>query len=217
MSLLLYSYWRSSAAYRVRIGLNLKGVDYRQEAINLAPAVSAQRAPTFRQINPQGRVPALATPDGLITQSGAILDWLEEVYPAPSFLPAGRVERARVRMIAQTIAADIHPLNNVSVLGYLSRVFGADNAATNAWYHHWLREGFDAIEALLRDWAVEGFVVGDRPTLAEIYIVPQLANARRFRFDLSPYPRLSAVGAAAEGLPAFVAAAPEAQADAVAS
>lgn len=217
MSLLLYSYWRSSAAYRVRIGLNLKGVDYRQEAINLAPAVSAQRAPTFRQINPQGRVPALATPDGLITQSGAILEWLEEVYPAPRFLPAGRVERARVRMIAQTIAADIHPLNNVSVLGYLSHAFGADNAATIAWYHHWLREGFDAIEALLRDWAVEGFVVEDRPTLAEIYIVPQLANARRFRFDLSPYPGLCAVGAAAEGLPAFVAAAPEAQADAVAS
>lgn len=209
----LFSYWRSSAAFRVRIALNLKGVDYRISPVNIAPAAAEHLGEAYLARNPEGRVPALATDQGVLSQSPAILDWLEARFPEPALLPADPWARAQVLSFANVIACDIHPLNNVSVLGALKRDFGADDEAVGRWYRGWIARGFAALEAKLAGRAGTAFAFSDAPGLAEVYLVPQMWNARRFETDLSPYPRLVAIDAAARALPAFRAAAPEAQPD----
>ena len=211
----LYDFWRSSAAYRVRIGLNLKGVEYEAVPINIAPGKDEQKSAAYRAANPQMRVPALETPQGVLTQSMAILDWLNTTYPAPSFLPTDPWDAAQARAFALTIATDIHPLNNLAPLAYLRERFGADEDAINAWYRHWIVVGFEALEAQLAARAATPFAFGDTPSLADICIVPQCANARRFKVDLGPFPRLVAIDAHARAHPAFERAAPENQKDAV--
>jgi maleylacetoacetate isomerase len=217
--LTLYSYWRSSAAYRVRIALNLKGLPHEVATVNIAPGKDEQRSPAHRAVNPQGRVPAIRVTDAdptTLNQSPAILEWLEEAYPTPALLPADPWARAQVRAFAATIACDIHPLNNLAPLAWLRTKHGADEEAVNAWYRHWIVLGFDALEAgLTRAKTDSGpWLFGNGPGLAEVYLVPQVYNARRFTVDLSPYPRLVAADTAARELAAFADAAPEAQPDA---
>jgi maleylacetoacetate isomerase len=211
MKPVLYDYWRSSAAYRVRIALHLKGVAFDQIAVDINPAVSEQAGPAFRAINPQGRVPALDIGAGVVlTQSLAIIDWLDASVPEPALLPADIVLAARVRAFALTIACDIHPLNNLAPLAYLRTAFGADEAAVNAWYHHWISEGFAALERMSEDWQ-HPWLSGEAPGLAEICLVPQMANARRFKVPLDAFPRLVAIDARCLQLEAFQRAAPERQ------
>jgi maleylpyruvate isomerase len=211
----LYDYWRSSAAYRVRIGFSLKDVPYEASPINILPGKDEQFAQSFRTKNPQMRVPALETTQGVLTQSLAILEWLDETYRDPPFLPKDAWERAQVRSFALTIATDIHPLNNLSSVGRLRSQFKADDAAVASWYVHWIRAGFAALEAQLAQRPARQFAFGDTPTLAEICLVPQCANARRFKFDFADFPRLAAIDERARAHPAFVKAAPENQKDAV--
>ena len=210
----LYDYWRSSAAYRVRIGLNLKGLRYDQVSISLAPGKEEQLLPAYRAVNAQARVPALDTPQGVLTQSLAILDWLDETHPEPPFLPAEPWARAQVRAFALAVACDIHPLNNSSVLARLKSQFGADDAAVGDWYRHWISVGFAALEQQAAARGDSAFAFGEQPTLADICLVPQMANARRFHTDLAPFPRLCAWDERARALPAFAVAAPENQKDA---
>jgi maleylacetoacetate isomerase len=214
MALLLHDYFRSSASYRVRIALNLKGLSYRQQAHHLAKG--EHRAPDYLGINPQGFVPALADGDVVITQSVAIIEYLEEAYPdTPRVLPATPAERARVRSLAAIVAADTHPLNNLRVLKYLETELGLDGNARRTWYHRWLKECFDALEARLRVEVETGrFCHGGTPTLADICLVPQIFNAKRFAFDLSPYPSIMRIFDAAQELDAFANAAPDRQPDA---
>ncbi|WP_112662997.1 maleylacetoacetate isomerase [Microvirga flavescens] len=206
----LYSYFRSSAAYRVRIALNLKGLSYSAVPVNLRQGEQLE-AP-YRSINPQGRVPALDIGDTILTQSPAILEYLEETHPEPPFLPADPEMRARIRAVSAIVGCDIHPLNNLSVLQYLKHTLGHDQAQIDAWYAHWIRQGFDAIERLIRPGS---YAFGAHPTLADIYIVPQVFNARRMDMALDAYPNIVAVDAACSGHPAFQAAAPDQQPDAV--
>jgi maleylacetoacetate isomerase len=215
IGLKLYDYWRSSAAYRVRIGLSLKGVAYESVPINIAPGKDEQKGEAYRAANPQMRVPALETPKGVLTQSLAILAWLETTYPEPSFLPADPWEAAQARAFALTIATDIHPLNNLAPLGYLRVKFKADEAAIEDWYRHWIRIGFEALEPQLAARQQSPFAFGEEPTLADICLVPQCANARRFKLDMSAFPRLTAIDAHARLHPAFIRAAPDHQKDAV--
>lgn len=203
--IVLYDFWRSSAAYRVRIALNLKAVAYRSEAVNLAEG--AQGAGAYRAINPQGFVPALAIDGQLLTQSLAIIDYLDATRPEPRLLPADPLRRAATRARALTIAADIHPLNNLRVLKWLRAELGADETAVNRWYHHWVAEGFAALEAGAPD---EGLLGGHAPDLADVCLVPQMANARRFEVPLEAYPKLVRIDEALRAIPAFAAAAPEA-------
>ncbi len=211
----LYDYWRSSAAYRVRVGLNLKSVAYESIPVNIAPGKDEQLAANFRSKNPQMRVPALETERGLLTQSLAILDWLDVTYPDPPFLPADPWAAAHARAFALTIATDIHPLNNLAPLAYLRSNFGADEAGVAAWYVHWIKLGFEALETQLSQRRATAFAFGDAPTIADICLVPQCANARRFKFDLSAFPRLTAIDERARAHTAFSKAAPENQKDAV--
>lgn len=211
----LYDYWRSSAAYRVRIGLNLKGVAYESIPVNIAPGKDEQLADAFRAKNPQMRVPALETEHGVLTQSLAILDWLDARYPEPPFLPADPWEAVQARSFALTIAADIHPLNNLAPLAYLRSRYGADEAGVAAWYVHWIKLGFDALEVLIAQRRETTFAFGDAPTIADICLVPQCANARRFKLDMSAFPRIVAIDENARAHPAFAKAAPEKQRDAV--
>jgi maleylpyruvate isomerase len=211
----LYDYWRSSAAYRVRIGLALKGVSYETIPVNILPGIDEHQQSAYRALNPQMRVPALETPHGVLTQSLSILVWLDETYREPRFMPAEQGARAQVRSFALTIATDIHPLNNTSVLGRLKSQFGADEAAIGEWYRHWIGVGFEALEAQARARPETLFAFGDTPTLADICLVPQMANARRFKTDLAPFPRLVAYDESARAHPAFIKAAPENQKDAV--
>jgi maleylpyruvate isomerase len=211
----LYDYWRSSAAYRVRIGLNLKGADYEAVPVNIAPGKDEQFAPAYRAKNPQMRVPALETDAGLITQSLAILVWLDQVYPEPRFVPADPFLGAQVRSFALTIACDIHPLNNLSVLNRLKLEFSTNEDHIAEWYRHWIRVGFAALENQAEQRPETAYVFADAPTLADIMLVPQMANARRFDVDLSAFPRLAAWDERARAHPAFVKAAPENQKDAV--
>ena len=211
----LYDYWRSSAAYRVRIGLNLKGVEYEASPVNIMPGKDEQFGDAYRVRNPQMRVPALETPHGVLTQSLAILAWLDEQYPNPAFFPADPWMRAQARSFALTIAADIHPLNNLAVIERLKAQFGADDAAIASWYVDWIKTGFAALEAQLASRPRTEFAFGDQPTLADICLVPQCANARRFKFDFSEFPRLAAIDERARAHPAFEKAAPENQKDAV--
>jgi len=210
----LYDYFRSSAAYRVRIALALKGVTAERAFVHLRNGV--QRSEPYLAVNPQGLVPSLETEDGdVLTQSLAIIEWLDETYPSPAFLPSDAMSRARVRSIALAIACDIHPLNNLRVLQYLTGTLGLSGAQRDGWYKYWIDIGFEALEQQLsRDSDTGRFCHGDAPTLADICLVPQLANARRMKVDLAAYPTLTRIGAACAELPAFIAAAPEHQPDA---
>jgi len=208
----LYTYFRSSAAYRVRIALNLKGLPYEMVSIHLTKDGGRQHTPEFRAVNPQMRVPALELSSGeVLTQSLAIIEYLDEIYPEPPLLPADALERAKVRAIAQTIACDIHPLNNTSPLRYLKRQLKHEQADIDAWYHHWIIEGFTAIEAMI---APGPYTCGAHVTLADICLVPQVANARRLNVPLDKFPKIVAADAACLKLPAFDKARPENQPDA---
>jgi maleylacetoacetate isomerase len=211
----LYDYFRSSAAYRVRIALNLKGIEP-DERTFVHLRMGNQRAQDYLALNPQGLVPALALDDGhVLTQSLAIVEYLEETHPAPPLLPVAPAARARVRSIALAIACEIHPLNNLRVLNYLIGTLGVSREQKDGWYKYWVDVGFEALERKLAHESDTGrFCHGEAPTLADICLVPQLANARRFNIDLSPYPTLTRIEAACLALPAFAAATPERQPDA---
>ena len=211
----LYDYWRSSAAYRVRIALNLKGLAYQSLPVNLAPGADAHLSEAYRAVNPQQRVPTLVTGDGALGQSLAILEWLDETHPAPPLLPADPWTRAQARAFALVVACDMHPLGNLSSLKQLTQQFGAGEAELQTWRQRWFGAGLKALETQLAARPVTPFAFGEAPSLADICLVPQAYNCRRFNIDLSPFPRLAAVIAAAEAHPAFAAAAPERQPDAV--
>jgi len=210
----LYGYFRSSAAFRARITLNLKGLDYAQASIHLRK--NEQSAAAYLALNPQGLVPMLVTDDGdMLTQSVAILEWLDETIPQPPLLPADSTGRARVRGIALAIACDIHPIDNLRVLRYLLATVGASEAVKDAWYRHWIDLGLSALESqLAREPATGEFCHGGSPTLADCCLVPQLANARRAGIPLDAYPTLTRIEARCNTLPAFAEAAPERQPDA---
>jgi maleylacetoacetate isomerase len=210
----LYDYYRSSAAYRVRIALNLKGAAPERAFVHLRKG--EQRADEYLALNPQGLVPVLALDDGrALTQSLAIIEYLDETIPAPPLLPRDPEARARVRAIALAIACDIHPLNNTRVLSYLTGTIGATSSQKDGWYRYWVDVGLEALEAeLSRDAATGRFCHGDAPTLADVCLVPQLANARRFEIDLSPYPTLVRIETACNALAPFADAAPARQPDA---
>jgi len=209
----LYGYFRSSAAYRVRIALGLKGLPCEYAAVHLRRG--EQGAAAYRTLNPAGLVPALADDRGTFTQSLAIVEYLDERHPEPPLLPAKPEERARVRAIALAIACDIHPLDNLRVLRYLVHTVGATEAMKDAWYRHWIDLGLAALEEQLsRESATGEFCHGSAPTLADCCLVPQLANARRAAIPLDRYPTLSRIEARCNALPAFAAAAPERQPDA---
>ena len=208
----LHGYWRSSAAYRVRIALALKGCEAAVVTHDLR--ADEQRAPGYLNLNPQGLVPALESDDGaVLTQSLAILEWLEERYPAPPLLPQDAGDRAQVRAMVALIACDMHPLNNLRVLRYLRHQLGADQTAVSAWIGHWIAQGFAALEVLVARHS-RGFAWGDAPSLADCCLVPQVYSAQRYAVDLAPYPRIVAVAGHCAGHPAFRAAHPLAQPDA---
>jgi maleylacetoacetate isomerase len=205
----LYTYFRSSAAYRVRIVLNLKGVAYESVPVNLLKG--EHQADDYRAVNPHGRVPSLQVGGAVLTQSPAILEYLDEVHPEPPLLPMGALERARVRAVASLIACDVHPVNNLAVLRYLKHRLGHEQADVDAWYAHWIREGFSAVEDMI---APGPFAFGSRVTMADVYLIPQVFNARRFNIPLDPFPKIAAVEAACAAEKAFQDAAPERQPDA---
>ncbi len=211
----LYDYFRSSAAYRVRIGLNLKGLDYEAIPVHLVRDGGEHLRSEYRAINPSAAVPALADGDAVITQSLAILEYLDEMHPLAPLLPRDALGRARVRSLALLVACDIHPLNNLRVLRYLVKQGGLDEDAKNAWYVHWVREGFAALEAHLAGSSDTGrFCHGDSPTIADCLLVPQVFNATRFKVDMTPYPTIARIDALCQTVPAFAAAHPARQADA---
>ncbi len=200
----LYDYYRSSAAYRVRIGLNLKGVAY--DSVDVSLLNGDQRSPAHLARNPQGFVPVLDVGEGVLPQSLAILDYLDAKHPEPPFVPSDPLARSRTLAQALTIACDIHPLNNLRVLKYLGRELSIEEDVRNTWYRHWVVEGLGALEQM----AGEGpFLGGSAPDMADICLVPQMFNARRFEVDLTPYPKLVAADSAAQGLEAFAAAHPD--------
>ena len=208
----LYTYFRSSAAYRLRIALNLKGVATEQIFIHLTKDGGQQHSPEYRAINPQRRVPSLTLDSGeVLMQSPAIIEYLDEIHPKPAFLPADPVERARVRAFAAVIGCDIHPLNNLAPLQYLRRVLKQEQPAIDAWYHHWIVEGFTALETTIQPGP---YSFGTNVTLADIYLVPQMYNARRLKVPLDKFPKLVAAEAACLKLGAFDRARPESQPDA---
>ena len=208
----LYTYFRSSAAYRVRIALNLKGLPYDMVPIHLSKDGGQQRKPDFVAINPQMRVPALILDGGdVLIQSLATIEYLDEFYPEPPLLPRDALQRAKVRAIAQMIACDIHPLNNLVVLQYLKNTLKHEQPEIDAWYHHWVIAGFKAIEAMI---SAAPYTCGPQVTLADLCLVPQVANARRFKVPLDAFPKIVAADAACLKLAAFDKARPENQPDA---
>jgi maleylacetoacetate isomerase len=208
----LYTYFRSSAAFRVRIALNLKGLAYEAVPVDLRPG--AHRQPEYLARNPQGLIPALEDGGEVIGQSLAIIEYLEETHPQPALLPRSALDRARVRSLALVVACDIHPLNNLRVLNHL-RSLGHDQAAVDRWYRHWIAEGLGVLEAEAKRGSGDGgHLVGTEVTLADVCLVPQMFNARRFKCDLDPFPRLRAICGHLETLAAFASAAPDAQPDA---
>jgi maleylacetoacetate isomerase len=211
----LYDYFRSSAGYRVRIALALKGLTAERSPLHLVKDGGQQRRPENLARNPAGLVPTLEVEGGTITQSLAIVEYLEEVFPDPPLLPAAPLLRAQVRAAALTVACDIHPLNNLRVLGYLEQRMGQEKAARDAWYRHWIAEGLGALEALLAPRPAGGpYAFGATPGLADLCLVPQLFNARRFDCPVEGYPTLLAIDAACNALPAFQVARPDRQSDA---
>lgn len=208
----LYSYFRSSAAFRARIALNLKGIAYETASIHLQREGGLNLKPEYRAINPQARVPALLLDSGeVLIQSLAIIDYLDETHPNPPFLPKGPIERARVRGISEIIACDIHPLNNTSPLRYLKNKLSHEQAEIDAWYQHWVQEGFTVIEKLIEP---SPYTCGAQVTLADICLVPQVYNARRLKVPLDAFPKIQAAEAACMKLDAFQKAKPESQPDA---
>ena len=204
---ILHDYWRSSAAYRVRIALNLKGVDYERRTVDLA--ADEQKSDSYRALNPQGFVPMLEM-DGLrLNQSLAIIVYLDQTCPEPPLMPRDPADGAHVRAMAMIIACDIHPLNNLRVLRYLGDPLGVRKPEVDAWYAEWITQGFRALEAQAGDRAGQ-FLFGDQPTVADICLIPQMYNARRFGVSVEPFPLLRAIDERANALPAFANAHPEA-------
>jgi maleylacetoacetate isomerase len=216
--LCLYSYWRSSAAYRVRIGLNLKGLRYDIMPVHLLRKGGEQHTPQFREANPQQLVPVLQHGQRMLRQSMSILEYVDEIWPERPLLPATARDRQRVRALAQVVACDIHPLNNLRVLQFFEHEWGVPQPERDGWAKHWMAEGFAAFETLLLDHPSTGaFSDGQVPTLADCCLVPQVYNARRLGLDLTPYPTIVRVEQACLALPAFDAARPENQPDAPAA
>ena len=209
----LHGFFRSGTSHRLRIALNLKGLAYEQVAVDLRTEQHLGSA--YKALNPQGLVPALQLEDQVLIQSPAIIEWLEERHPTPALLPSNREDRARVRALAAIVGCDIHPVNNRRILESLRQDFGADEAAINRWCGRWIADGFEAIESLLaQDTQRGGYCFGGAPTLADVYLVPQVESARRFKVDMSRWPLISAVDAACGQLDAFKRAAPAVQPDA---
>jgi maleylacetoacetate isomerase len=213
MPIILYSYFRSSAAYRVRIALNLKHIDYEIRPVHLLKDGGEQFKPDYLALNPQGLVPILVVHNTVLTQSSAIIEYLEEAYPTPPLLPATAIERAYVRSLAQIIACDIHPLNNLRVLNYLKNSLKID--IQTAWYGHWIQEGFIALEQVLHKSAYRGqFCFGDMPGMADAFLVPQVYNALRYGCEMKNFPLISRIYENCMQEIAFFNAAPESQPDA---
>lgn len=209
----LYTFFRSSAAFRVRIALNVKGLQY--QSLPRAFAKNEHRAPDYLALNPQGLIPALATDGVVLSQSLAIIEYLNDRHPTPPLLPPDPIDRARVRSMALAIACEIHPLYNLRVLNYLRGELRQDDAAVNAWYRHWVTEGFKGLELQAREFSAAGrYCFGDALSLADICLAPQMFNARRFDTDLTAFPTLVGISSHLESLPAFAAARPEVQPDA---
>ena len=209
----LHNFFRSGSSHRLRIALNLKGLDYQYVAVSLGKQEHLSAA--YKALNPQGLVPTLVDGDSVLTQSPAIIEWLEEPHPSPALLPASPEDRARVRALAALVGCDIHPINNRRVLEYLRNVLGCDDAAVNAWCATWISSGFEALEALLvADKNRGDFCFGNMPSLADVYLVPQVESARRFKVDLAPYPHIQGIDRACSQLSAFQKAAPAVQPDA---
>ena len=209
----LHNFWRSGTSHRTRIALNLKGLSVEYIAVHLGKEAHLTEA--FKAVNPQQLVPALDTGEQVLIQSPAIIEWLEETHPSPALLPADANGRARVRALAAIVGCDIHPINNRRILEYLRKSFGADEAAINAWCGTWIVAGFDAYEALLAADTQRGrFSFGDAPTIADVYLIPQVESARRFKVEMSRWPLITAVDVACNELDAFRRAAPAAQPDA---
>ena len=209
----LYNFFRSGTSHRLRIALNLKGLPTTYVPVDLR--TEQHLKDEFKAINPQGLVPALKVDGQVLIQSPAIIEWLEETHPTPALLPAGAAERARVRALAAIVGCDIHPINNRRILEYLRKELGANEDAVNAWCATWITAGFDAYEALLAADTQRGeFSFGHTPTLADVYLIPQVESARRFKVDLGRWPLISAVDAACAKLDAFRLAAPGLQPDA---
>jgi maleylacetoacetate isomerase/maleylpyruvate isomerase len=214
MTFTLHSYWRATAPYRVRIALNLKGLPFDYAPVNLL--AGDQQGDAYRRLNPQGLTPALQTDDGqVLTQSLAILEWLEEAHPVPPLLPAGAYDRARVRAMAGIVACDIHPLNNLRVQRQLAKL-SVDQAGRTLWTQRWINDGFAALEPMIAAYG-QGFAFGPAPTIADCLLIPQIYSAEQYQVDLSPYPAIRAVAEACAKHPAFLAAHPDRQPDAVAS
>jgi maleylacetoacetate isomerase len=208
----LYTYWRSSAAWRVRIALAMKNVSYEPIPVSLIDGGGQQHSDAYGAINAQHLVPTLILDDGTtLTQSLAIIDWLEVTYPNPALIPSDSIARAKVLAAAHVVSMDIHPINNLRVLKVLTDQFGADAEAKTKWMQHWMKAGFDALTGMVE---AEPFAFGSQPTLADICLIPQLYNARRWGMDLNTWPKLAAIEAACLALPAFSSTAPEAQPDA---
>ena len=211
----LYSFFRSSASYRVRIALNLKGLAYETVPVHLTRGGGEQLAPAYLELNPQALVPVLQDGKQLLSQSLAIIEYLDEIHPQPPLMPGTPAARARVRALAQAVACDLHPLNNTRVMNYLAGPMGLGDDAKRTWYHHWIAVGLQPLEAMLAGSRETGkFCHGDIPGLADCCLVPQLANARRFKCDVSPYPTLLAIEKNCQALEAFQRAAPDRQPDA---
>jgi maleylpyruvate isomerase len=208
----LFSFFRSSAAFRVRIALNLKGVDYETFTVDLPQG--RHREPDFLETNPQATIPVLDDDGTIFWQSLAIIEYLDSRFPEPRLIPRDPVARARAQALAQLIVCEIHPLNNLRVLRYLRGELGLDEAAVSRWYRHWVAEGFAGLETLARRWSGGRYVFGDAVSVADVCLVPQIYNARRFDCDLTPYPMLVKIADGLRAEPAFARAAPEQQPDA---
>ena len=210
----LFGYWRSTAAYRVRIALNLKGIEVEHRSVHLVKGGGEQHQEDYRSMNPEGLVPLLVDGDAQISQSLAIIHYLERTHPEPSLLSSDPLLSAQIESVAQSICCDIHPLNNLRVLQYLSREWGVSDDDKQAWYAHWIEQGFTALETRLASQPESRFCFSDKPTLADVCLVPQVYNANRFHCPMDAYPRIQAINAACLELDAFDDARPEVQPDA---